>query len=201
MGNYIRSLIAAIVGGGGFLLFLFKLQSSIPIALAVGVVSYIAVNLLLNKSGKSPLANPVIIPRNEAAECVIQEAEEKVNKIRYYGSKIANRNVKMKADAICSLAGKIFDDIRKDPRDVKPAKKFLGYYLDATANILEKYLDISEKLLASAEVNERLRKSEETLEMIRAAFERQLGRLIENDIIDLDSEISVLQNTLKMEEM
>ncbi len=201
MGNYIRSLVAAIVGGSGFLVFLFKLQSSVTVAVAVGVLCFIAVHLILSKSGNASLPNPVKIPRNEAAECVIQEAEEKVNKIRYFGSKIANRNVKLKADAICGLAAKIFDDIRKDPRDVKPAKKFLGYYLDATANILEKYLDISEKQLASAEVNERLRKSEETLEMIRAAFERQLTRLTENDIMDLDSEISVLQNTLKMEDM
>lgn len=201
MGNIFKNVIAAIVGGGGFLIFLFKLQSSVTVAIVVGVISYIAISLMFAKSQKNQSMNPVNLPRNELAEGVVQEAEEKLNKIRYFGSKIANRNVKVKVEAICTLATKVFEDIRKDPRDVKPAKKFLGYYLDATANILEKYLDISEKQLESVEINARLRKSEETLEMIRSAFERQLTKLIENDIIDLDSEISVLQNTLKMEDM
>jgi len=201
MGNIFKNVIAAIVGGGGFLIFLFKLQSSVTVAIVVGIISYIAISLMFAKSPKNQSINPVNLPRNELAEGVVQEAEEKLNKIRYFGSKIANRNVKAKVEAICTLATKIFEDIRKDPRDVKPAKKFLGYYLDATANILEKYLDISEKQLESVEINARLRKSEETLEMIRSAFERQLAKLIENDILDLDSEISVLQNTLKMEDM
>jgi 5-bromo-4-chloroindolyl phosphate hydrolysis protein len=196
----VYSIFSALVGGIGFMIFLFLLHTSMLVASIVGIMGYVGTVLLLGKTEAKETDRQPGLPSNEQAELLITDAQARVKKIRYLGSRIASRSVKGRADAICAAAEKIFDDIRKDPRDVKAAKKFLGYYLDTTASILEKYLDITDKGLQTPEVNQRLHKSEEALEMIRVAFEKQLSRLIENDIIDLDSEISVLQNTLKMED-
>jgi len=39
------------------------------------------------------------------------------------------------------------------------------------------------------------------LDSIHAVFEKQLAGLMQDDILDLDTELTLLQNTLKMEGM
>ncbi|NLY17950.1 MAG: 5-bromo-4-chloroindolyl phosphate hydrolysis protein, partial [Clostridiaceae bacterium] len=93
----------------------------------------------------------------------------------------------------------IFDDFVRDPKDIKIARRFTLYYLDTTERIVTKYYQLSNVPYLSDDAKATLKNVESTLVMIKDTFRKQLKKLTENDVMDLDAEIKVLRNTIKQE--
>ena len=60
-------------------------------------------------------------------------------------------------------------------------------------------MEIKEKSTGSPEVRETLDKMESVLVTIRKAFQKQLGKLLEDDVMDLDTEIESFKKAIKTE--
>lgn len=196
--NFITNILSAAVGGAGFIFFLFVLNTGFPVAIGVGAVSFIAASMILGQSETVKKLGSRQIALQIGDE-TISEAARKVDEIQALGRTIQDKVIGAKVASIIDLSERIFEDLKRDPRDVKPAKRFLTYYLDATVNILNKYQELAGTGLNTADVRTRMAKVGEILDTLQQAFEQQLNRLLDNDMIDLDSEISVLENTIKME--
>jgi 5-bromo-4-chloroindolyl phosphate hydrolysis protein len=187
------------VAGGGIFLALWLLFG-VPLipSLVIGVVGYGAGLLVFRRPPRSlEIAIPGV-PR-EMIETALHEGAEKISELKGLSPRITDRTIRAKFDAIVGAAESIVADLKKDPKDVRAARQFLTYYLDATIKIVSRYADLSEKNLPSVEIQESLRKAESMLEMLRAAFEKQHARLLEDDVLDLDAEMSLLKQTLRME--
>ena len=135
----------------------------------------------------------------EVHEAALAEGKEKLSKLQASTDRIQDRSVQMKARNICLLTEKILDSIKKDPKDLKPARSFLNYYLDTAMNILRQYNDIAVQEVRSRDVEEVVKKVDRTLGTLEQAFEKQLAKLMENDVMDLDTELTVLEKTIEME--
>ncbi len=135
----------------------------------------------------------------EMYETAITEGSRKLSKLQASADKIQDRNVQVKAKNICVLTEKILDDIKKDPKDVKPARSFLNYYLDTAMNILKQYNELAVQKVSSEEVKEVIKKVDRTLGTLEQAFEKQLAKLMENDVLALNTELTVLERTIEME--
>jgi 5-bromo-4-chloroindolyl phosphate hydrolysis protein len=135
----------------------------------------------------------------KAASQIVAEGMEKLRQISNAARMIQSNEVAGKIRAICKVGVEIFDDIKKKPDDARRARQFTGYYLDATKKIVEQYVELSGKKDRSPEVGKALEKIEGMLDAIKATFDRQLAGLLENDLLDLNAEINVLKNTMKME--
>jgi 5-bromo-4-chloroindolyl phosphate hydrolysis protein len=135
----------------------------------------------------------------ETIATALREGAQKIGELEALSARIADLSIRRKFDAIVSAARSIIDDLKKNPKDIRAARQFLNYYLDATIRIVTRYADLSEKKLASTEIQESLRKAEAMLEMIKGAFEKQHVRLLEDDVMDLDAEMSLLRQTIQME--
>lgn len=94
---------------------------------------------------------------------------------------------------------KILAEIRRDPADLKRSRQFLSYYLDATINIITKYATLSSQRVDDESIGESLSRTERMLDTINLAFEKQLARLLSNDVMDLDTELTLLEKTIEME--
>jgi 5-bromo-4-chloroindolyl phosphate hydrolysis protein len=135
----------------------------------------------------------------EMYETAIAEGSRKLSKLRASADRIQDRTVQVKAKNICALTEKILDDIKKDPKDVKPARSFLNYYLDTAMNILKQYNELAVQKVSSEEVKEVIKKVDRTLGTLEQAFEKQLEKLMENDVLALNTELTVLERTIEME--
>ncbi len=138
-------------------------------------------------------------PDQKTAEEVAKEGFEKLRQISNQTRMIANNDVAAKIKDICKVGIKIFDEIKKNPDNVKKARQFTIYYLDATKKIVDQYVDLSNKKELTDDIGPTLTKIEEMLDSIKATFEKQLAHLIEDDLLDLNAEITVLKNTMKLE--
>lgn len=216
----LRIILSSIIGLTFFALFLEGLNSSLPIAFGAGSVTFIAGMLMFSpvksKEPKKPKASPqprrkkdAPMPGDEEFVCdgitrgelkrIVREGKEQVSRIEEIGLKIMDHKVRVEILEICSVAGDIFDNFIKDPRDIKESRRFLIYYLDTTERIVSKYYELSRATYLSDDAKKTLKNVESTLVLIKDSFRNHLKKLTENDVLDLEAEVKVLQNTIKRE--
>ena len=135
----------------------------------------------------------------EEFENALREGSQKLGTLKRAAERIADRGVRGKAYAVCDAVARILSDIREDPKDLKPARQFLGYYLDATIKVVDRYAALATKSVSSDELTESLERAEASLDTIKNAYDKQLAQLLENDVMDLDTELRVLEQTIRME--
>lgn len=135
----------------------------------------------------------------EEFQNALAEGARKLTTLKRAAERITDQRVRGKAYAVCDSVARILSDIREDPKDLRPARKFLGYYLDATIKVVDRYVTLSAKTVQTDEITALLRRVEESLDTIKAAYDKQLAQLLENDVIDLDTELDVLERTIRME--
>ena len=191
-------ILAGIAGGGIFLVLWLLFGIPLLLSLLIGVVGYGAGLLAFRRS---PRVLEVAIPgvSRETIATALREGSEKISELQALSPRISDPPIRTKFDAIVAAARSIVDDLKKNPKDIRAARQFLSYYLDATIRIVTRYAELSEKRLPSTEIQGSLRKAEAMLDMIRAAFEKQHVRLLEDDVMDLDAEMSLLKQTIQME--
>ncbi len=194
-----KEILAGIIGGITFIIFLILLKINFIWAICTGVGGYLGTILLFPTKKSLEVELNLQGVSMEDVQRIISEGNQKIKTIRFYSIKINNSNVRKKIEEICSVADKIIEDLRVDPKDVKAARKFFTYYLDATTRIIQRYVELSGHGLNSAELIKALQKVEDLLDTIKQTFESQLEKLLEDDLFDLETELKLLENTIKSE--
>ncbi|HPB81116.1 MAG TPA: 5-bromo-4-chloroindolyl phosphate hydrolysis family protein [Spirochaetota bacterium] len=172
------------------------------ISVLMGLVGYIVAGFVLPSFDKSP--DDFHIPADAGisaseAKRVISESTSKVKEIRAMTMKVRNNQVAEEIRDICKSAMDIIENFKKDPKDIKKAKQFINYYLDSTVKIVTRYVELSETKNITPEIDKSLKKVEGILQTIRESFERQLEKLLQDDLLDLDVEVEVLERTMRLE--
>lgn len=219
-----RSPLKMAAAAGAFFLMRIVLDADFPIAIGVAVIAFVGMNLALpslqgrrrerveqkrERKAEKTVAQGVTeetgidvsslgIDKDEF-ERALREGSRKLAALGSAVGKIPDQRVRAKGQAICDLAARIISTIRQDPKDLKPARQFLNYYLDATVKVVEQYVNLHRRGTESSEVGATLERVESSLDTIRAAYQKQLDQLLENDVLDLDTELKVLEQTIKME--
>ncbi len=130
---------------------------------------------------------------------VVKEGMEKLRQISNAARMIQSNEIAGQIRSICKVGVEIFDYIKKNPGRLVKVKQFTNYYLDTTKKIIEQYTELSMKTAPTPEVEQTLRKIEGMLGSIRDTFDRQLSNLMEDNLLDINTELAVLKNTMKME--
>jgi 5-bromo-4-chloroindolyl phosphate hydrolysis protein len=194
-------LLAGLLGGGVCLVLLLLFNVPLFWSLLAGAAGTGAGFLIFGTGSRR--RGEIVLPESGAdrqlAEEAVREGRGRVEELRRTIGRIPDKPVRARAEAIAEVADRILEDIRKDPKDVRPARQFFSYYLDATVRVLGKYVELRAHGEPSEAVRLSLRRVEDNLELIRSAFQKQLGRLLEDDVLDLDTEIALLEKTIRLE--
>ena len=167
-----------------------------PAALAFGIGAFAAFILLY---GLDPRRSSSLIGsghRNtERISAALRQAEQKILIIDQARSQISQAELNQRLDRITVLARDILEEIARDPKDFRRARKFLNTYLDGAQRVIAGY--------ASAHVNGHSDTLEDNfrrvLITIEQVFEKQYQRLLQNDLNDLDIQMEVLETQLRRE--
>ncbi len=197
--NLVIHLVSGLIGGVSFIVFLFVLKLSPILSIIVAILAYVAIDLIFSQRKKQQIEVTLKKVQNEEVDKVIREATKKIDTIGSYITKIKKVEIKDKVSEICLVGRNVIKEIQRDPKDVRVAKQFLSYYLDATVYIVEKYAELAAVGLSSGDINKRLSKVEGMLDTIKNTFIKQHERLLDNDLMDLDVEMDLLEKTIKIE--
>ncbi|SFV57816.1 hypothetical protein MNB_SV-13-312 [hydrothermal vent metagenome] len=133
---------------------------------------------------------------NISAEFVletIEEAEAKLNDIQDNMQEMKDKTLVTKLEKAVKKAKYILSVIQEDPKDIRVARKFLIVYIDGIAKVVDAYSTLDEKDI-DEERKENLYALVDDLDL---KFDKELERLKNNNLFDLDVEIDVLKEQIK----
>ena len=143
------------------------------------------------------------LPKNidERAADVLQPARRQVDAILRTAGSIGKPAVRDEVVGLCSTADQIIAELAAQPRKLDAARGFLTYYLDAAQRIVDGYVNLGQRGSSTAEINQTLERAEASLKVVQQAFDRQLANVLEDRAMDLDSEIELLERTVRSDTM
>ena len=135
----------------------------------------------------------------KAAGDLVRDGMEKLRQISNTTRMIQSNDVAARIREFCKVGVEIFDYIKKNPGKINKVKQFTNYYMDATKKIIEQYVELSGRRDRTPEIEQALQKVEGMLDLIKQTFDRQMANLLEDNLLDINTELTVLKNTMKME--
>ena len=101
--------------------------------------------------------------------------------------------------ALQAIGKNILRQMEKEPRRITLAYKFVDYYQDRAVRLIQKYEELDETQLTTDRVRELKTKIKETLGGLEAAYEEQLERIVNDQMLSTEAEIRVLEEHFRTE--
>jgi len=125
-------------------------------------------------------------------EALARRFNEKSNTL--YHTSIGNQ-----VREIADITYKMISYIEKEPEKARVLNKFIDYYMPTTLELLDNYEILKKQNLPGKNIEESSRKIERTMDNMVLAFRKQADMLFEEKALNIDAEISVLDDLLKRE--
>lgn len=116
--------------------------------------------------------------------------------IRRVNEEIPDPELSRKIDRIEEITKHILDYQKKHPDKAPELHKFLNYYLPTTLKILNSYAELDRQGVDGDNISTTKERIEKMMDKIVEGFETQLDKLFEGDMLDISSDISVMEKML-----
>ena len=143
------------------------------------------------------------LPRSmdEETTIIIRAAQDRIDAMSETARGIGAQEVREKVARLCETAEKILAELISTPAQIEFARAFLSYYLEAAERIVGGYADLSLHGVRAPDVEATLAHAVASLDSVQQAFDKELAAVLQRDLIDLDSEIALLEKTVQMDRM
>lgn len=199
--EYVAGIGAGLLAGAVFLILLFGLRWSIWIDIILAGGSYVGLALLLKPVRRIGTVSFDMLPDGEEMEKYLSDAREDHDVIEKALWKISNRIIKEEAEKLNQTAGTIISYLEEHPDKIKLARQFIDYYQDTAASILKRYVELEDTNLNTSDVMKLKEDTLKSLQTLNVAFDRQFQKLLRNEMMDMDAQMRLLEQTVKMEEV
>lgn len=196
--------IAGALAGGSLLFFfasffmLLPLYVSAPAALVgAGIGMYLLAGIEVTKKGKKKIKVRKGRVRKEELARYLNNGYEYLEILKKRSATIGNVKIQSVVNDLCGEISSLLDSLRKDPDDFNAARRFLDYIFMASKNILDQVHILEKEEKITPETLEIIRRTEDTMVKITGAVRKQHGRLLQNNILDLETELKVLENVIQ----
>ena len=138
---------------------------------------------------------------DEAGECerAIAEGRDYLWQIREENRAIPGEEFSRKLSRLEEICAKIFDHVEAHPQKLPDIRKFMQYYLPTTLKLLKAYREFDGQPVQGENVTKVKAEISDTLDTINTAFENLLDSLFQDDVMDISTDISVLETMLAQE--
>ncbi|MGN1223882.1 MAG: 5-bromo-4-chloroindolyl phosphate hydrolysis family protein, partial [Ruminococcus sp.] len=109
--------------------------------------------------------------------------------------------VKQEAQRLKQTAKNILTYLEKHPEKIKSARQFIDYYQDTASSLLQKYIELQDTNLQTEDAMHLQSNALKAIGTLNTAFEAQFQKLMHNEMMDMESEIRLLEQTVKMENL
>ncbi len=138
-------------------------------------------------------------PNAAAVEEMKKSGMDHLKKIRLANDALPEEDISNKLDKLEDICRRIFSYVEQHPSKLPQIRKMMSYYLPMTLKLVEAYVQLENHSIATPSVKDSKAEIHSALDKINLAFETLYGRLMENDLMDLSADISVLETMLAQE--
>lgn len=128
---------------------------------------------------------------------VMREANKDLDQIYTCSEKAKDKEIKELSIKLYERGLAILDHIKKYPEKISKSSRFLSYYLDTAAKICKKYCEFSAQNIKSQDIDGVLDSTKRAMILLEKAFDNEFLKLVEDDIIDIETDVKVLENSMK----
>lgn len=146
---------------------------------------------------KAPAQKPIEKTGDAAVDGLIEKGLEMLKAIREENDKIPDVELSRNIDEIDSTAREIFRTVAEQPSKAPQIRRFMDYYLPTTLKMLSGYSKMNERNVTGQQAQETRRQIESAAAVVVKAFKKQLNNLYQDDILDISTDVEVLETLLK----
>ena len=133
-------------------------------------------------------------------EATLSKGRDSIRQIREINDSIPDVEISEKLTKLEKVASAIFRYVEQHPEKLPEIRKMMSYYLPTTLKLVYAYQEFHEQSALQLETADSTRKDiEDALDTIIAAYFNLLENLIEDDAMDVSTDISVLKTLLAQE--
>jgi 5-bromo-4-chloroindolyl phosphate hydrolysis protein len=198
--NRVYVVIPLLIGIAVFGIALIVLQWTFIIAALLALGFYAGLSFLLTPVSRIGGVNIEHIKNSEEIMTLLEEGEKDLSSIKTSMDTLNDPLLKTKARDVYREGGKIIEYIKKNPAKAVMARRFFTYYLDKAGEILKKYHDLTAAGIETDHLRSLKEKTVSALSAILKGMVLQFAKLISSEVIDIEADIKLLENTVKMED-
>ena len=202
-----KAWVAAFIAAGVAVLiysFIFKLHQwqhyllATGIALLAGRVIFIMAQGL-DTSKEAPAQKKIPKTGNEIIDSMVEKGQETLLRIRRENELIPDEQLSRQMDQVCDIGERIFHTVAEQPAKAPQIRRFMDYYLPTTLKMLEGYRKMDERGVDGEHADSTRWQIRCAMDVVVKAFEKQLDTLYQEDILDISTDIDVLEAMLRQD--
>lgn len=136
---------------------------------------------------------------NPEIDKLILERDRALSEMRRLNDSIEDETISAQIRRLEEVSAKIFEQVKAEPKKLPEIRRFLDYYLPTTLKILNAYDRMGAAGVDGENIGGTMKRVEDIMATIVAAFEKQLDSLFGSDAMDIKAEMSVLETMLARE--
>ncbi len=207
--NPVKGFFASLLAGGatvlGYsLLFPFDRWNHYLIggalALLLGRVAYIMFSGL-DTSQTAQSLQDLPVTGNSAVDQLIARGQDMLVAIRKEDELIPDPALSEKIVQLDGIATRIFQTVIDQPEKAPQIRRFMDYYLPTTLKMLTGYRKLQQSGVSGYQAQSTKNRITDAMDVVLGAFNKQLETLYQNDMLDISTDIDVLETMLKQDSL
>ncbi len=130
---------------------------------------------------------------------VVRKGKDYIKQIRNANDAIPGEVISFKLDKLEKVVSAIFSNIEKDAKKIPDVKKFINHYLPMTLKLVNSYKELDSQIVQGENIKKAKQEIEKSIDLINSAFEKLLDDLFADMVMDVSSDISVLETLFSQE--
>ena len=195
---FVRQDVQKMIGAGFFLEGHLDHEQTCLITSDETYQQFEQARLQLEQARRQQAAESANAPDSRIKE-VLDRGSVFIAQIRKCNDDIPGEEVSAKIDRIELVVRRIFERAKACPEVIPDLKKLMDYYLPMTVKLLNAYAEMDAQPVQSERIAASKREIEQTLDTLNLAFEKMLDDLFSDTILDISSDITVLNTMLARE--
>lgn len=136
---------------------------------------------------------------NEALDKMIRDGNLALGEMKRLNDSIQDEKLSADIDRLEEICGKIFAQVKADPKKLPQIRKFMDYYLPTTLKLLNAYDRMGAAGVSGENIDATMGRVETMMTTIVKAFEKQLDSLFGAEAMDISTDITVLETMMARE--
>ena len=202
-----KALLGSLIAAGA----VFALYSSIfslnkvsdfliggGLAVLVGWLGY-QMGQGLDTSKKAPAQKKIPVTGIESVDQLVRSGQDMIASIRDENRQIPDPELSEKIDQLETISNQIFLTVTDKPEKAPQIRRFMDYYLPTVLKMLTNYRKLDEREVTGENAAKTKKSVEEAMDIVLDAFRKQHDQLYQHDMLDVTTDISVLETLMKQD--
>ena len=130
-------------------------------------------------------------------DALLEKGRGMIAEIRAENDRIPDSSLSDKLEKLENLCAEVFRAVYDKPAKAPQIRKFMDYYLPTTLKMVRGFRTLDERGITGAQAQDARRRIGDALDVVIHGCQRLLENLYRDDVLDLTTDIDVLEQMLK----